>query len=155
MNNPDERNLCFISYSHKDEEWLEKLLTMLAPLVRAKKLKIWTDKEIQAGDKWLDEIKQALSRAKIAVLLVSKNFLASDFIANNELPPLLEAAEKDGVKVFWIAISNSLVRHTEIGKYQAANNPALSLDRFKGPKLDDELEKICNKLLATVSTPDN
>ncbi|HEX4950649.1 MAG TPA: toll/interleukin-1 receptor domain-containing protein, partial [Blastocatellia bacterium] len=120
MSDSNERDLCFVSYSHEDKEWLDRLMTMLAPLLKAKKLKLWTDKEIRAGKKWRDEIENALSRTKIAVFLVSQNFLASDFINDEEMPPLLAAAEKDGAQIFWIAVGTSLVNHTPLGKYQAA-----------------------------------
>ena len=43
--------------------------------------------------RWKEEIEEALSDAVIAVLLISADFLASDFIVDNELPPILEGAE--------------------------------------------------------------
>src|SRR5262245_50873128 len=79
----------FISYSHKDKEWLERLLIFLNPLERNGIIKCWADTKIDAGGKWKQEIKQAIESASAAILLISADFIASDFIATDELPPLL------------------------------------------------------------------
>ncbi|MBK7956344.1 MAG: SIR2 family protein [Candidatus Accumulibacter sp.] len=79
----------FIGYSHKDVDWLERVLTHLAILRRQGQVVDWSDKEIQPGDRWNDEIAVAMGEADVAVLLVSSNFLASEYIMRKELPGLL------------------------------------------------------------------
>lgn len=117
----------FISYSHKDLEWLVELKKWLKPLEQKDLIKIWDDTEIQAGDEWRAKIEKALASAKAAVLLVSQDFLTSDFITNSELPILLDAAKEKGLKIYWIAVRPSVVDDTLIAKYQAVHkNPPLN-----------------------------
>lgn len=117
----------FISYSHKDKEWLVQLKKFLVPLEKNDLIKIWDDSEIKAGDNWRDEIEKNLDSAKVVLLLVSQDFLTSEFITDHELPRLLEAAKRKGVKIFWVAVRPSTVEDEEINKYQAVHkDPPLS-----------------------------
>lgn len=147
------RNQIFISYSHKDREWLDKLQTMLVPLRRNNSIDIWDDSQLKAGDKWKVEIEKVLGRARVALLLVSPYFLASEFISNNELPPLLEAAEKKGLTILWVAISDSLYQETQIESYQALNDPSTPLDTLTPAVLSRELVKISKQIKAAASAP--
>jgi TIR domain len=145
------RDQIFISYSHKDKIWLVRLLTMLKPLEKQGLIKAWSDTRIQPGMKWREEIDKALASAKVAILLVSPDFLASDFIADNELPPLLEAAQKEGLAILWIAVSYSMYKVTEIAVYQAANNPAEPLDGLSPSRINRELVSIAEKIKEIMS----
>lgn len=81
----NQRNQVFISYSHQDEEWLNRLKIMLAPLMLAQGIPVWDNTQINPGDIRENEIQKALASAKVAVLMVSHNFLADKFIINHEL----------------------------------------------------------------------
>src|SRR6266699_6964941 len=98
------RNEVFISYSHKDKKYFERLQTHLRPFLRTEQVNIWDDTKIQPGMNWTEEIRHALDSAKIAILLISADYLASDFIAQNELPPLLLAARQKGTVILSIIL---------------------------------------------------
>jgi ribosomal protein S18 len=147
------RDSIFISYSHKDHRFLEELQSMLKPLQRSGKVDPWDDTKIRASAKWQDEIDNALKNAKAAVLLVSKSFLDSDFIANHELPPLLKAAEQDGLKIFWVCLSNCLYNQTEIIDYQAIHDIKKPLKKMTPGDRDDVWKKISEELEKVPSIP--
>ncbi len=147
------RDSVFISYSRKDREWLEQLQTMLKPLVN-KGLSTWDDTVIESGAEWREEIKSALSRAKVAVLLVSHNFLASEFIAHEELPPLLEAARIEGVRILWVLISPCVHEATEISKYQAAHDIDHALTTLDTPDRQRVLADVCRRIYEAALPPE-
>ncbi len=147
------RDKIFISYSHKDKRLFEEFKTMLAPAIRDGIVDVWDDKKIDPGAKWKEEISSALTSAKVAVLLVSQNFLASDFIAKHELRPLLAAAQSKGVTVFWIYFSSCLYEQTEIANYQAAHDVSKALDRFDKPHRQAVFSEVCAKLIRVARNP--
>ncbi len=97
------RDRVFVSYSHKDKDWLEKFSAVLAPDIRNGRVEYWDDRELQPGDPWYAKILDGIHTARVAVLLVSPNFLASRFIMEEELPRIL-AARDDGLTLVWIPL---------------------------------------------------
>jgi internalin A len=88
------RDLIFISYSHRDPDWLEHLRVFLKPYTR-QNLQIWADPYIEVGGQWRRNISAALLRTCVGVLLLSPDFLASDFITSEELPRCSKAPRLD------------------------------------------------------------
>lgn len=138
------RKPVFISYSHKDKEWLDKLRSFLKPL--EDQMDLWDDEKIKAGDLWREEIKKSLMAARAAILLVSQDFLTSEFISTQELPTLLERADTQGVKIFWIAVRPSTYQEYPIQKYQALNNPKHPLTTLDDGECENVFCQIHNKI---------
>ena len=101
-----ERTKVFLSYSHKDEDWKHRLYTQLCVLEQQGLLELWCDRDIEAGREWEEEINRNLLSAKIAVLVISANFLASKFVVNEEVPRLLRQHEATGMRVIPVLLKN-------------------------------------------------
>ena len=82
---PSESSEIFLCYSHKDEKLLKKLETHLSLLRRDKIISIWHDRRIGAGTEWAGAIDKHLNSARIILLLVSADFLASDYCHDVEM----------------------------------------------------------------------
>lgn len=148
-----KRNKVFVSYSHKDKKLFKEFKTMLAPAINSGVVDLWDDTKIQPGQQWRAEIENALSVAKVAVLLVSTNFLESQFITKNELPPLLNAARADGATIFWVCLDSCLYQQTEIQSYQAAHDISRPLSLMSKPQRNEALRNICKNLLQIAANP--
>lgn len=91
----------FISYSHRDEKWKDELKIFLNPKIRDASLVVWDDRDIEIGERWNDEIKNAILSSDIAIVLVTKHFLNSDFIQDIEIPFI----QKNNLKIYPLIIS--------------------------------------------------
>ena len=94
-----------------------------------------------------------MSEAKAAVLLVSQNFLASDFITSEEVPELLKSARTKGLTIIWVPISDCLWKETEIANYQAAYSPESPLDSLEKWQVNKASVQICNEIKEALRPP--
>jgi hypothetical protein len=141
------RTKLFVSYSHKNADTLARLQVHLQPLVRDSTLDLWDDTRIQAGDRWPEAIAAALAEAKIAILLVSADFLASKYINQYELPELLEAASHDGLVILPLHVSTSgFLRNKTLAPLQSINRPEEPLDLLPQAQQEVFLEKVAERV---------
>jgi len=94
----------FISYSHKDDEWKKQLATHLKSLEIEGFYQSWDDAKIEPGSDWRGEIETALNQAQVAVMLISADFLASQFITEVEVPLILKRRQEQGLIVLPVIV---------------------------------------------------
>jgi tetratricopeptide (TPR) repeat protein len=154
MDTATARPLVFISYSHQDEAWKNRLVKQLRVLEREGELVVWDDRRISAGDDWLPEIEAAMARARAAVLLISPDFLTSGFILGKEVPELLRRRQTDGLQVIpvivhpcaWTAVS-------WLSKIQCRPKDGKELVSFNKPKAEKHLADLALEIRALLAEP--
>jgi predicted acylesterase/phospholipase RssA len=140
------RTGAFISYSHDDAPWLDRLKQHFER--HALQDVFWDDEKIQAGEQWENRIREGLARAKVVVMLVSKEFLDSAYVREEELPEIVRLAAREGVRLLWLPLD-------EAGYHQGFLRPfeALSKRPLKTLTEDDagdQLEHAANQIVAAV-----
>jgi hypothetical protein len=136
-----------ISYCHSDARWLERLQVHLKPLEREGVIDLWDDTKIAAGAQWRDAIMDAFATARVAVLLISADFLASDFITEHQLPTLLERAQTGGTTIIPVILSPSLFTSTNLNMFQAINSPDQPLRDMKRSSQEHVFAKIAQIIM--------
>ena len=138
----------FISYSHKDKKHLDRLQVHLRPFER-QSLNYFDDTKIAPGEDWRKEIDVALKNAQVAVLLLSADFLASYFIHKFELPVLLAAAEKKGLRILQVLLSYTNVP-PELSRFQGVHDFKKPLRDMKPHKREEVWKKLAGLIQKSV-----
>lgn len=140
----------FISYSHKDEELLERLDVHLNVLKRQGIVTVWHGREIVPGVDWEKEIDKHLNTAQIILLLVSANFIASDYCYGVEFKRALERNEQETARVIPVILSPSNWRETPLGKLHAL--PKGGTPVVKWANIDDAFVSVIEGIKEAVTT---
>lgn len=109
----------FISYSHKDKVLRDQLETHLSTLKREKRISTWHDRRITAGTEWKGEIDEQLKNSNVILLLVTANFLASDYCHDVELRYAIEQHEQGNARVIPVILRPCDWKTTIFAKLQA------------------------------------
>lgn len=105
---------------------------------------------MKAGDNWKREIENALDRARAAILMVTADFLASDFVVDNELPPLLSKAKLGGTRIIPVILKPCrFTRDKHLREFQAINDPQRSVIMLdEGEQVYDGVARLVEEMLA-------
>lgn len=94
----------FISYSHQDEHWKNRLVSHLDIGQQEGLYELWDDRKIEAGEDWYDAIIRAIEAGQLAILLVSRHSLTSRFIRREEAPRLLAQRDLQQTRIFPVIV---------------------------------------------------
>lgn len=137
------RKSIFFSYSHKDREWLQEVRQHFT-FVPEQELTLWDDMMIRPGQDWDNEILSYLIRSRAAILIITPQFLASDYIRNHELPFLLAQHRAGNLRIFWLVAEHVDLTGVELLGLQAAHDPMQPLVTLSASER--------NTVLANIST---
>jgi hypothetical protein len=141
------RTQIFISYAHEDDEWRRRLVTNLKTLVRKRLVEVWDDTKIGAGENWLEKIDSKMLGARIAVLLISEDFLASDFIFKKEVPRLFNRHKRAGMTIFPLLIRSCDWEEVSwLRRKQIRPKDGNAMAKYKGDKRSEELAKVVKEV---------
>jgi hypothetical protein len=149
---PMSRTKVFVSYSHADRYWMERLKTHLTVLERQQLLHVWADVRIEAGAEWRKQIDAALTEARVAVLLVTPAYLASEFIWANEIDPIMKHREA-GMRVLPLVARPCAWRlELRLSALQARPSDGRPLSTGTEAQIDLDLAGFTYELAALVGT---
>jgi hypothetical protein len=130
----------FFSYAHEDEQLKYSLGKHLAILKRRGTIAGWHDRMIGAGREWRAEIDRHLNSAQIILLLVSADFIASDFCYGVEMERAVERHDRGEARVIPIILRACLWQDAPFGKLQALPTDARPVTSW--PNHDEAFENI-------------
>src|SRR5260370_1112940 len=109
----------FCCYARKDQQLLNDLKTHLMSMQRSGQVRIWADTDINAGEEWEKEIDTHLTTAQIILLLISPDFIDSNYCYSIEMKRALERHEKGEARVIPIILRPTDWQTTPPGELQA------------------------------------
>ena len=137
----------FISYSHKDEVWKDRLQEQLGALALEGYFSVWDDRQIKPGDDWFAEIERALNQADVAVMLISASFLTSTFIRTEEIPTLLLRREQEGMRLIPLIVRPcAWQKVTWLSAIQGAHKDNQPLSKLNKNKREEALAELTDKI---------
>jgi TIR domain/Hsp70 protein len=141
----------FLSYAREDERWATAIEKSLSVLTRPGKLGIWSDRHIETGAQWEERIYGEIEQSNIAILLISTDFLNSDFILGKELPAIFAEKERRQLRLIPIVVRPCAFElHEDLSKFQLFNKPETPLSSLDEWRVEMELSRLTRELANTL-----
>lgn len=139
----------FYSYSHKDADLRERLGTYLAPLKQQLKISEWYDRKIEPGANWDTAINDQLDSADLILLLVSADFLASEYCFGVEVEKVLARLKRAEVKVVPVLLRPCLWEESRFSELQIIPRDAKAITSWAS--VDEALRDVASEIRKLVS----
>ena len=121
----------FFCYARKDKKFLEEIKTHLMPLQRLELAKVWHDADISPGSEWEEEISKHLNTADIILLLISPDFMASEYCYSKEMVQAMERHERGEARVIPVILRAIYWQEAPFGKLQALPKDAQPITKWQ------------------------
>lgn len=141
----------FLSYSHEDEVYKNELDVHLSMLKRSGKITTWNDRSIMGGEIWDDKIMEELSSSDIILLLISANFIASDYIWKQELPLVFRLQQEGKCKVIPVIVRPSDWKESEFARFQAFPRDGKPISTYQNK--DEAYTEVVEGIKRVIETP--
>ncbi len=132
----------FFCYAHEDEALLKKLQTHLRPLQRQGLIDVWHDRNISAGTEWEQKIDEHISSAQIILLLVSPDFMASDYCYGKEMKRAIERHERGEARVIPVILEHVYWQIEPLNRLQALPEDAKPITSANWHSLNEALYNV-------------
>jgi serine/threonine protein kinase len=137
----------FVSYSHEDESWKDKVVRHLRVLELQGHVELWDDRRIVPGENWRDAIDGTLASARVALLLVSANSLTSEFILGEEVPALLRRRASEGLRLIPVIVRPCAWRDVAwLAPIQSLPRDGRPLSTLAEHEVDTELSSLAREI---------
>jgi hypothetical protein len=141
----------FFSYSHKDEGLRDRLEVALTTMRRQGLIEAWHDRRLRAGDDFDKGVRAELERADVILLLVSPDFIASDYCHDVEMTRAMERHDRGEARVIPVILRPCMWHPMPFGKLLGIPRDGLAVTRW--PDLDEAFLDIAERILAALPKP--
>src|SRR5216684_9201297 len=138
----------FFCYAHEDETLLKKLKTHLKPLQRDGLIDVWHDRDINAGAEWERVINEHLNTSQIILLLISPDFMASDYCYSKEMKRALERHQAGTCRVVPILLRPTYWEGAPFSHLQLLPTDARPITRW--PDRDEAFQDVVGEINRTI-----
>ena len=140
----------FLCYAHEDEALRQGLVKQLKALQRQGLVSVWYDREIMAGVEWKNEVNKYLNKAQIILLLVSPDFMDSDFCYNEEMVQAMERHEQGEAYVIPVILRPVYWQNAPFGKLRSLPTEANAITSRYWHDLDEAFFNVILGLLEVI-----
>jgi hypothetical protein len=141
-----------ICYAHEDEALRSQLIKQLAVLRRKELITLWYDRDINAGAEWAHEIDTRMKKAHIILLLVSPDFISSDYCYGIEMEQAIKRHERGEARVIPIVLRHVYWQGTPLGKLQALPLDGIPIMTSNRQDPDEAFFKVAEGIRKVIET---